>query len=427
MRLAQPQIRAVSARLLLVAALLVAVVSVVAGIPQRYAQLRTITPTAITVLGQLRPDDAQRLVASGLSVDAYAAYFTAAELLAALLAFAVASLIFWGRPHDWMAMLVAHNLIAAGAVLPIVSALESTHALWATNILGWRVVFTTTLLLLFLLFPDGRFVPRWTRWLALAEAGYTLLWLAWPRLQPPFAFGRGLTPADAPGIALTLGSLVIGVWAQVWRYRWVSTPLERQRTKWVVLGFVLLVVLVPAGIVTLTLLTTAPTGPSYLLARLAGPTLILIGFSAVALTIGISVLRYRLWDIDLLIRRTLVYTLLSGMLALLYFGSVVAFERLLRTFTGGGSQAAIVLSTLLIAALFGPLRGRVQRAIDRRFYRRKYDAARTLAAFGAGLRDEVDLDALGQRLAAVVDETMQPAHVGLWLPASAPDRPHWSL
>jgi hypothetical protein len=102
-------------------------------------------------------------------------------------------------------------------------------------------------------------------------------------------------------------------------------------------------------------------------------------------------------------------------LALLYFGSVVVFEGLLRGVTGSGSQAAIVLSTLLIAALFGPLRGRVQALIDQRFYRRKYDAARTLAAFAASVRDDVDLDALGQRLAAVVDETMQPAHVGLWM------------
>jgi hypothetical protein len=112
---------------------------------------------------------------------------------------------------------------------------------------------------------------------------------------------------------------------------------------------------------------------------------------------------------------------------LLYLGSVVAFESLLRGVTGGGSHIAIVLSTLLIAALFGPLRARVQRAIDRRFYRRKYDAARTLAAFGASVRDEVNLDALGDRLTAVVDDTMQPASVGIWLPAHAPDKQHWAI
>ena len=137
----------------------------------------------------------------------------------------------------------------------------------------------------------------------------------------------------------------------------------------------------------------------------------------VPVSLAIAITRYRLFDIDVIIRRTLVYTVLSGLLALVYFGSVLVLQNALNGLTGGASQAAIVLSTLLIAALFGPLRGRVQQAIDRRFYRRKYDAARTLAAFGASVRDEVDLDALGKRLTGVVDEAMQPTAVGLWVRA----------
>src|SRR5205085_3846420 len=132
-------------------------------------------------------------------------------------------------------------------------------------------------------------------------------------------------------------------------------------------------------------------------------------------------LRYRLWEIDVLIRRTLVYTTLTGMLALLYVGLVFVFGSLLRAFLGQQQNPlVIVVSTLVIAALFQPLRHGVQRVIDRRFYRSKYDAVKTIAAFSSTLRQEVDLDLLREELLAVVQETMQPAHVSLWVRPPAP-------
>jgi hypothetical protein len=134
------------------------------------------------------------------------------------------------------------------------------------------------------------------------------------------------------------------------------------------------------------------------------------------LSIAFSILRYRLWDIDILIRRTLVYTLLTAVLGLVYLGSVVLLQAVVRTFTGGTESSLVtVISTLAIAALFLPLRQRIQALIDRRFYRRSYDAARALEAFGQAARDDVDLNVLGERLLAVVEETMQPDHVSLWL------------
>jgi hypothetical protein len=153
---------------------------------------------------------------------------------------------------------------------------------------------------------------------------------------------------------------------------------------------------------------------------LSGGILSVLVPALIPLAIGVAILRYRLWDIDVIIRRTLVYSVLSAVLALAYFGSVLLLESVFRAMTGQGqSGLVVVLSTLAIAALFGPVRWRVQTVIDRRFFRRKYDAARTLAEFGAQARDTVDLDDLTKRLVAVADKALQPTSVGLWLRSAA--------
>jgi hypothetical protein len=138
------------------------------------------------------------------------------------------------------------------------------------------------------------------------------------------------------------------------------------------------------------------------------------------IAMGIAILRYRLYEIDLLINRTLVYGLLTTTLVLLYFGSVTALQYLLSLLAGQGDTLAIVASTLAIAALFNPLRRRIQSFIDRRFYRRKYDARTTLELFGNRLRDETDLERIAENLAKVVDETMQPSHISVWLRSGVP-------
>jgi hypothetical protein len=140
-----------------------------------------------------------------------------------------------------------------------------------------------------------------------------------------------------------------------------------------------------------------------------------LSFAGVPVAIGFAVLKYRLYDIDLLINRTLVYGALTATLVAVYVGSIVMLQGLLRALIGQESQLAIVASTLAVAALFNPLRHRIQAFIDRRFYRRKYDARKTLEAFSSTLRDETDLEALSEDLVGVVRETMQPAHASLWL------------
>jgi hypothetical protein len=146
-----------------------------------------------------------------------------------------------------------------------------------------------------------------------------------------------------------------------------------------------------------------------------GYALVLIGLAGIPIAMGIAVTRYRLYEIDLIINRTLVYGSLTAMLVALYFVGIVLLQRVFVLLTGEQSTLAVVASTLLIAALFTPLRRRIQGFIDRRFYRRKYDTRKTLEAFSAQLRNETDLDALSDDLVSVVWETMQPAHVSLWL------------
>jgi hypothetical protein len=208
------------------------------------------------------------------------------------------------------------------------------------------------------------------------------------------------------------------VWSQVYRYRRVSSETQRQQTKWVVFGL------------TLGVAGTFPLQVPVDLSWVGGDTpltllFLKMGFALslmlIPLSIGVAVLRSHLFDIDVLINRTLVYGSLTATLVALYFVGIVVLQRLFVALTGEKSTLAVVASTLVIAALFTPLRRRIQSFIDRRFYRRKYDARKTLEAFSAQLRDETDLNALSDDLVGVVRETMQPVHVSLWLrPETAP-------
>jgi hypothetical protein len=266
--------------------------------------------------------------------------------------------------------------------------------------------------LFFYLFPSGHFVPRWIRWVAVALIAYWAVDI----FLPASLFSDSLL-----SFAFFLGLQASQLGVQIYRYRRVSTPQQRQQTKWVIFGITVGLGGVLVEFVVVYLLLT------FVFSLHLGALAWMLFFTIQAfllllfpLSIGMAIHRYRLWDIDILINRTLVYGTLTMMLALVYFGSVIALQSLVGVFTGhlslvSQSPPVLVASTLAIAALFQPLRRRIQTIIDRRFYRRKYDAARTLAAFSATLRNEVDLSELREQLLAVVLETMQPAHVSLWL------------
>jgi hypothetical protein len=190
--------------------------------------------------------------------------------------------------------------------------------------------------------------------------------------------------------------------------------VERQQLKWFAYATLVLV-----GGVVLAFTISEATSTRWL--GEIGFILTMVGLAGLPMAVGMAVLRYRLYNIDLIINRTLVYGFLTALLALVYFGGIVVLQRLFVLLTGEKSTLAVVASTLAIAALFNPLRRRIQSFVDRRFYRRKYDAVKTLEAFSAKLRDETDLDALSDDLVGVVRETMQPAHISLWLrPETSP-------
>jgi hypothetical protein len=270
-----------------------------------------------------------------------------------------------------------------------------------------------------LFFPDGKLPsPRWrpVAWLVLANAALAVA---------PFAFGPGplrdfseglpvVNPVGIEGSAVLLHlfsrtsflllipislALILSFFVRFRRVR----GEERQQIKWVSYGVALFALAV----------IVASAWPS-LDGTLVGGALFLVGFLAIPSAMALAILKYRLYDIDVVINRTLVYGALSVTLALVYFGSIALLQEILIVFTGQKSQLAVVASTLLIAALFNPIRYRTQSLVDRRFYRKKYDAEQVLANFSGNLRDETDLATLSEDMLVVVRETVQPEHASLW-------------
>jgi len=302
---------------------------------------------------------------------------------------------------------------------------------WAANCY-WFLMLALALIYLPLLFPDGRLLSR--RWFPVAVlAGIATLGIVLsnalvdtlPVWEVP---GKGIAnpigieglgrPGDLPMFGVVEGLFLVAaigaVASVVVRFR-RSRGVERQQMK--LFAYVILVLI--GGSVLAGILSDV-TGVGWM--GKVSFLLSMIGLVCLPIAVGVAILRYRLYEIDIIINRTLVYGPLTATLALVYFGGVATTQLVFRALTGQQQQPqlAIVISTLVIAALFNPLRRRMQGFIDRRFYRRKYDARKTLEAFSVKLRDETDLEALNNELVGVVRETIQPAHVSLWLRREIP-------
>jgi len=393
----------------------------IAGQAPRFEELVTLCQGDECAVFVLNTEDAAALDAVGVALETYAFFHLAVEILAVILVGGPALIVFLRRSNDWMGLLVAYALL----LFSLNFLVEADHS-FVVRYPSWLGLFyllsalaTLSFVLLLYLFPDGRFVPGWLRWPALLFAVLALI-------DPLVRVVVGETATGQLSLVLMLtmlGALILGIAGQIYRYRRVSTSLERQQTKWVIGGLtgMILAIFVYSYVYELA---PAPPGRARLITNVFTYSGLFVLLTLFPITLMFSILRYRLWDIDLIIRRTAVYGLLTGALALIYFGSVVVMQNIAQGLTGraGDSPLIIVASTLLIAALFQPLRRRLQDAIDRRFFRRKYDAAQTLAAFAQSARDEVELEALSGELVRVVQETMQPERVTLWLVRERPER-----
>jgi hypothetical protein len=381
---------------------LVAIVVTLAGQSTLYRQYRALEMYDVEMQRTVR----ENLADLGLSADVYGAYLLVFGLMLAFACFVVAVVIFVRHSHQPMALLLAAFLVLLGATFSgAINAVGDGHRLleWLPSV--WGALLLQSMILLFCLFPNARFVPRWTRWVALTSA----LLLAAVSLLPGSSLPLDNWPSDDYGLLL-LTVIVLGLAAQAYRYWWISGYWQRRQTTVVAFG----IAVAFAGSMLVALLPViSPIFQPGTFAQLIAIAAV-IGFM---LLIPFSILR---WDIDLVINRTLVYTVVTGLLLAAYFVLAIALQSLFRAVTGQSSVLAIIISTLLVATLFQPLRGRVQRFIDRRFYRRRYDPARTLTEFGARVRNEIDLPAVTSELVLVVRETMQPASISLWLPPTLP-------
>jgi hypothetical protein len=383
-------------------------------------QRACVGPLLCGLTGALTAGELQGLPKIGFSVSGYAALFTISLAIIAAIWCAVGFLIFWRRSDDWLALLAAFFLVMF-SITPSGNN-PGFVILFAYPVLALPVSLVSflgqvSIGVFFLLFPNGRFVPRWMGLILLLDIINAFL--------NNFPSPTSTFETNWPAWLNVLVNLVLAVAvtvSQIYRYRRVSTPVQRQQTKWIVLGATTAIgILIGISVI-------GPLIPSSVQQNPLGGVIVnftfYVAFLLIPLSIGFSILRYRLYDIDVLINRTLVYGTLTVLLAVVYFGLVVGLQALVRLFTGEALRSPIVIvaSTLAIAALFQPLRHRVQAIIDRRFYRRKYDAARTLEEFSLTLRNEIELSQLSEQLLNVVQETMQPTQVSLWLRKSEHER-----
>ena|SRR5579875_1133849 len=353
-----------------------------------------LTPVYVDLLGRLHiPASAAEELAAVLTLGV------------SLLYWGIGLLVFWRRGDQLIGYLTSLLCIELGGTAVFAVATPRGMPLPFQAAAGLIELSLAPILILFLfMFPTGRFVPRWS----IAFCVVTLVGVVVPINALPLIV-QGLFVA-----VIYLGPAAI----QIYRYARVYNGEARQQTKIFVFGLSIALSLLMASSIV------SAVGPRSLLNQVFGGPMWLLIWTILLLSVAIPILRYRLWDIDVLINRTLVYVSLTATLVALYVGLILLLQGLVRLLTGGLAQQPLIIaiSTLTIAALFQPARQAIQRTIDRRFYRRKYDAIRTLTTFQSRLRDTIDLDRLQNEMVKVVDETMQPQFAMFWLPA--PDVEH---
>ena len=397
------------ARILMLAWMIINIVYLFVSLPAYYQRRQSLEPVNLVGFafnGWTTQQIQDAIQAQGLQPETVVVAMFTASLISMMCFWIIAGLLFWRKSDTWVGLLAAFILFMTGPGFSGMLLTQSLAPPWIARLNSFLagIVWSTFFMFLYL-FPNGKFVPPFTRYLAVLPYLLFLLSSTLPDRSPVQSIGTGALLLFAVG----------GLISQGYRYRRVSTLEERQQTKWVVFAL---------GIFLVSLISSQAKFPSFAEGTsgrfwnefLGNGILSFLIPALIPLSIGISILRYRLWDIDVIIRKTLVYAALTATLALVFFGGVTLLQRAFGGITGTeDSPVIIVISTLLIAALFAPLRRRIQDFIDRRFYRRKYNAEQALEEFAVTARSETDLETLSGKLVEVVNQTMQPEKATLWL------------
>jgi signal transduction histidine kinase len=372
-----------------------------AGVPAEFALLHYPCPTARCTTGQLSPAGLRALEDIGLSFDTFAIYYAAIDAVFAAVCCTVAALIFWRKSDDRMGLFVSLALLTFGTATFVftLEALAVRYPAWKVPVDFLHFLGLASFGLFLYLFPDGRFVPRWVRWVALA-------WIAWQ--LPRYFFPEWhLDPdtwylwAEAVVWSATLGTVV---YAQAYRYRRVSNTMQRQQIKWVVFGITSALSIFIGMNLALSIFAPASTSPRTVATVLIGDLFVYAAMLLIPLSIGVAVLRYRLWDIDGVINRTLVYGALTAGVVLLYVLVVGGLGELLQL---RGNLIVSLLATGLAAVLFAPLRERLQRGVNRLMYGERDDPYAVLSRLGSRLESTPAHDALLPAVARTVQEALK--------------------
>ncbi|MBN1668924.1 MAG: AAA family ATPase [Anaerolineales bacterium] len=395
-------------------------------------------PFAFKQYSQVVPSLDITLWQRGLSINIYATYLIALQGITITIFSLTALVIFWSKPDNRITVLISLGLLTFSAIaFPTLEALTTAHPFWHVPVMVIKGLGLISVLLIFYLFPDGRFYPHWTRPLAL-------IWLAWVIAYNLLPASLGIDVENWPVVLqfvwrflrmdgqrlvtiysdlrlFSLGAILSfwigsGVVAQIVRYKHKSDDTHRQQTKWVVLGLSAAAI----GYLLVTVLfgptqDLSPETTGQVIVTLSANTLLCVAYLLVPITMAISILRFRLWDVDFLINQTLVYGALTALVGLFYVGDVILIQALFRAFTGRTSDLAIVLSTLLIATLFQPLRKRLQGFIDRLFFREKIDFRQAFTDFALEIRTIIDLPELLNVLIQRVTRLMHSRHGAVYL------------
>ena len=380
----------------------------VAGVSVQLGQVQELCWISPCETGQLSPAGLRALGDLGISPDSYAAYAVTTEVTFATVYAVVAATIFWRRPNDRMMLFASLTLLIFGAVAftTATDALAAQHPSWWVPVALLRFLGSAFMSLFVYLFPDGRFVPRWVRWVAL-------VWISWQ--VPQYLFpGWYLSNDWQIWVKNVVWPVALGtaVYSQIYRYRHGSSAVQRQQIKWVVFGISAAFAVLLVKPLALTAFFPYPLSPPAVVAFLIGNTLHYLALLFIPLSIGVAILRYNLWDIDVVINRTLVYGTLTTSVVLLYVLVVGGLGELLQL---RGNLIVSLLATGLAAVLFAPLRNRLQRGVNRLMYGERDDPYSVLSRLGSRLESTLAPDAMLAAVAGTVKEALKLPYVAIQL------------